>query len=75
MLLLCSNAIVLVQEIQKGALGFLQRSIRAGFQISKVREDTFFKLLRVLHGTTESLESKRKASHDVGTRYMEQVIP
>lgn len=75
LLLLSSDAVVLVQEVKECALRFLQCRIGAGFEIAQIGENAFFELLRVLHRTTERLESKREASDDVCTGNVEEVAP
>jgi hypothetical protein len=75
LLLLCSDAVVLVQEIQERALGLLQGSIGPGFQISQIREDALFEFLRVLDWTTERLESEGKTTDDISSRDVEQIVP
>lgn len=75
LLLLSPDAVVLVEEVEEGALGLFQRSIRAGFQVSQIREDAFFELLGVLDGSAKGLESEGKTSYDVGSRYVEKVVP
>jgi len=58
LLLLCSNAVVLVEEIKEGRLGLLERGIGARLQIPQVRKDTLFELLGVLNWAAESLKSE-----------------
>ena len=45
LLLLCSNAVVLVQEIQEATLWLFERGISARLQVSQVRKDTLLELL------------------------------
>ena len=75
LLLLCPDAVVLVQEVQEGALGLLERGIRTRLEISQVRENTLFKFLGVFNWATESLESERQASDNISTRNVKKVIP
>lgn len=75
LLLLRSDAVVLVKEIEKRAFGFLEGRIGAGFQVAQVGEDAFLELLRVLDRAAEGLESEGKASYDVSARDVEEVIP
>lgn len=58
LLLLCANAVILVQEVQEGTLWLLKGCIGARLQVSQVREDAFLELLRVLDRATESLEAE-----------------
>ena len=75
LLLLCSNAIVLVQEVKETALWLLEGGICARFQVSQIREDTLLEFLRVLHGATKCLESKRKATDNIGAGNVKEIIP
>lgn len=75
LLLLGSDAVVLVQEVQERTFGLLQGSICPRLEISQVGEDTLFEFLRVLHWTAEGLESEGEASNNVSTRYMKKVVP
>ncbi|KAI6755136.1 hypothetical protein HG531_004242 [Fusarium graminearum] len=75
LLLLSSDAVVLVKEVEEGALGLLQRSISSRLEVPQVREDTLLEFLRVLDRSAESLESEGQASHDVGARNVEEVVP
>ncbi len=75
LLLLRPNAIVLVEKVEETALWLLEGGICARFQISQVREDALFEFLRVLHGPTKCLESKRKAAHNVGAGYVKEIVP
>jgi len=36
LLLLSANAVVLIQEVQEGAFGFLERSVSSRFEIAKI---------------------------------------
>lgn len=56
--LLCANTILLVEEIQEWTLGLFQCRIGTRFQISQVGENTFLKLLGVLHRATKGLETE-----------------
>ena len=58
LLLLCSYAVVLVQEVEESALGFFERGIGTRLQVSQIGEDALLELLRVLHWTSECLESE-----------------
>lgn len=75
LLLLCANAVVLVQEIKESALGLLQRCIGTRLQVAQIGEDALFELLGVLDGTAKGLESEGEASHDVGAGDVEEVVP
>jgi hypothetical protein len=75
LLLLSTDAVVLVQEIQECALGLFQSRIGSGLEISQIGENTLLEFLGVLHGSTEGLESEGKASHDIGSRDVEEVAP
>lgn len=58
LLLLRTNAVVLVQKIQKGTLGLFERSISTRLEVSQVREDALLELLRVLDRPTKGLEAE-----------------
>lgn len=58
LLLLGSDAVVLIEEVEKGALGLFQRGIGTRLEISQIGEDTLLKLLRVLDRTAKGLESE-----------------
>lgn len=67
LLLLSADAVVLVQEVEEGAFRLFQRSVSARLEVSQVREDALFKLLRVLDRATKCLEAERQASYNVCT--------
>lgn len=73
--LLCSNTVVLIQVIKKGALWLLERGVGAGLEISKIGEDALFEFLRVPHRATERLKPEREASDDVRARNVEEIVP
>lgn len=75
LLFLRADAIVLVEKVEEGALGLLERCIIASFQVSKIRKDAFFEFLRVLDGTTESLKTKGKTPDNVSTGDVKEIVP
>jgi hypothetical protein len=75
LLLLRTDAVVLVQKVEEGAFRLFQRSVSARLEVSQIREDALFKLLRVLDRATKSLEAERQASYNVGTGDVEEVAP
>lgn len=75
LLLLCADAVVLVEKVEEGALGLLERGVGAGFEVAQIREDALFKLFRVLDGAAKRLESEGEASHDVGAGDVKEVVP
>ena len=75
LLLLCSDAVVLVEKVKESALGFFERGIGAGFQVAKIGKDALLELLGVLDGPAEGLEAEGQASHDVGTGDVKEVVP
>jgi hypothetical protein len=75
LLLLRSNAVVLVKEIKESTLGFFQGGVGARLQVSQVGEDTLLEFLRVLHGSAEGLESKGKAAYNIRARDVKEVVP
>ena len=58
LLLLRSNAIVLVHEVEEGALWLLERRIGARLEVAQIREDAFLELFRVLHRSSKGLEAE-----------------
>ena len=75
LLLLRSDAVVLVEEVKEWTLGLLERGIGARFEVSQIREDALFEFLRVFDRAAEGLESKRQASHNVSAGDVEEVVP
>jgi hypothetical protein len=75
LLLLRSDTVVLVQEVKKAALWLLKGGICARFQVPQVRKDTLLEFLRVLHRATKCLESKRKATDNIGAGNVKEIIP
>lgn len=67
LLFLRSDAVVLVQEVKKRALGFFERRIGAGLEVAQVGEDTLFEFLRVLDRASKGLEAKGETPHDIGS--------
>lgn len=75
LLLLCPDAVVLIEKIEKGAFGFFECRIGASLQISKIGENTLLKLLRVFDRTAKGLKTKGETSDDISAGDMEQVVP
>jgi len=75
LLLLCTDAVVLVKEIEKTTLWFFERCIGARLQIAQIRKDTLLELLRVLDWPAERLKSERKTSDNIRTRNVKEVVP
>jgi hypothetical protein len=75
LLLLGTNAVVLVQEIQERTLRLLQSRIGPSLEISQVGENTLLEFLGVLNRAAKGLESEGEASHDIGSRDVEEVAP
>jgi hypothetical protein len=75
LLLLGTDAVVLVQEIQERALGLLQGGISPGLEVSQIGENTLLEFLGVLDGAAKGLESEGEASNDIGSRDVEEVAP
>lgn len=75
LLLLCSDAVILVQEIQEPGLGLFEGGIGARLQVSQIGKDPLLKLLRVLDGSAKGLEPKGKASDNVGAGNVKEVVP
>ena len=75
LLLLGSDAVILVEKVQERALWLLERCIGTRLQVSQIREDAFLEFLRVLDGSTECLKAEGKAADNVGARDVKKVIP
>jgi len=75
LLLLCPNAIVLVQEIKETTLWLFEGGIGARLQVSQIGKDTLLKLLRVLYWSSKGLKSEGKAANNVGTGNVKEVVP
>ena len=75
LLLLCSDAIVLVHEVEKGALWLLERRIGARLEVAQIREDALLKFFRILHGPSKGLEPEGETSHDICAGDVKQIVP
>lgn len=75
LLLLRSDAIVLVHEVQERTFRLFQRRIGSGFEIAQVREYAFLEFLRVLHRSPEGLKAKRETPYDICSGDVEEIIP
>lgn len=75
LLLLCANAVVLVQEIKKRALWLLERGVCAGFEITKVGKDAFFEFLGILDRSAKSLEAESQTSDNISAGNVKEIIP
>lgn len=75
LLLLGADAVVLVQEVEERTFRLFQRSVSARLEVSQIREDALFKLLRVLDRTAKGLKAEGQASYNVGARNVEEVAP
>lgn len=75
LLLLRSNAIVLVKEVKERTFRLLQRGIGTGFQVAQVRENALLEFLRVFHGPAEGLESKGETSYNIGSGNVKEIVP
>lgn len=75
LLLLGSDAVILVQEIKERALWLLKRGIGAGLEISKIGEDALLEFLRVPHRTTKRLKAEGETSDNVRARDVEEIVP
>jgi hypothetical protein len=75
LLLLGTDTVVLVQEVQERTLGLLQGRIGPGLEISQVGENSLLEFLGVLNRATKGLESEGEASHDIGSGNVEEVAP
>lgn len=75
LLLLCSDAVVLVEEIEETTLWLFEGGIGARLQVTKVGENTLLEFLGVLDWSAKGLESERKASDNVGTRDVKEIVP
>ena len=75
LLLLRSDAIVLVHEVKKWALWLLEGCIGARLEVAQIRKDALLEFFRILHGPSESLESEGEASHDICAGDVKQIVP
>ena len=75
LLLLCSNAVVLVHEVEERTLWLLEGRVCSRLQIAKVGENALLELLRVLDRPSECLESEGEASHDICAGDVEEIVP
>ena len=75
LLLLSSDAVVLVHEVEERALWLLERCVGSGLEVAQIREDALLELFRILHGPPERLESEGETSHDICAGDMKQVVP
>jgi hypothetical protein len=67
LLLLGTDAVIFVQEVQETALRLFQCRVGTSLEVAQIGENAFFKFFRVLNGAAEGLESESEASHDVST--------
>ena len=75
LLFLGTDAVVLVEEVEKGALGLFQGGIGSSLEVAQVREDPLLELLGVLDRTPKGLEAESQASDDISARDVKEVIP
>ncbi len=75
LLLLRPNAVVLVEEVEEGTLGFFQRCIGTRLEVAQIRKYSLLELLRVLHRPAKSMESEREAAHDICASDVKEVVP
>ena len=75
LLLLCTNAIVLVQEVQEGTLWLFQRCICSRLQVAQVGEYALLELFRVLDRAAKCLEAECEASYNISARDVKEVVP
>ena len=75
LLLLRTDALVLEQQIQERAFGFLQARVDARLEIPQIGEDALLELLHVAHRATERLEAKHQRPNDIGTGDVVEAAP
>ena len=75
LLLLCPDAIVLVQKVQERTLGFFKGCIGSRLEVSQIGENALLELLRVLHWASKGLETERETPDNIGARDVEKVVP
>ena len=75
LLFLCSDAIVLVHEVQEWTLRLFERCIGPRFQIAQIGEYSLLEFLGILDWTAEGLEAKGETAHDVCARDMKEIVP
>jgi hypothetical protein len=75
LLLLRSDAVVLVEEIEERTFRLFQGCICSRLEIAEIGEYAFLELLGVLHWPAKRLKAEGKASYDICPRNMEEVVP
>ena len=75
LLLLSTDAVVFVEEVEESTLGLLERSIVASLQVTKIGEDAFLKLFGVFHRSAKGLKAECETPDYVCARDMEKVVP
>ena len=75
LLLLCADTVVLVQEIEESALWFFEGGISAALQVSQIGENALLELFRVLDWSPKRLKSERKASDDICSGDVKEIVP
>lgn len=75
LLLLGTDAVVLVEKVEELALGLFQRGISAGLEISQIGENALLELFGVFYRTAKGLESERQTSDDVSAGDVEESVP
>jgi hypothetical protein len=75
LLLLRSDAVVLVEEVKERALWLLEGRVVAGFEVSQIGKDALLEFLGVFDGTSKSVEAEGETSNNVGARDVEEATP
>ncbi len=75
LLLLCSDATILIKEVKESAFGLLQGCVGTSFKVSQVRENTLLELFGIFDRSAESLKSESKTSDNVSAGHVEEVVP
>lgn len=75
LLFLRSYTIVLVHEVEEGALRLLEGGIGARLQVAQIRKDALLEFLRILDWSPESLEPEGEASDNVCTGDVKEIVP
>jgi hypothetical protein len=73
--LLCSDAIVLVEEVEEFGFRLFQRSVSSGFEVAEVGEDALFEFLCVADRSAECKEAVCEGADDICAGDVKEVVP
>ncbi len=75
LLLLCSDATILIKEVEESAFGLLQGRVGASFEVSQVGKNPLLEFFGIFDRSAESLKSESKTSDNVSAGHVEKVVP